>query len=120
MPNRFFSYSLSAHLLMCASCTTFDDAPDAYVRVSRPDLYFVVPMPVQATAALVGFNTANPTNPPMSLTIRVVTWANEGGNIFDDTLGEVELDSPVESGKLLRWNGTALPPPDSSFDKSRG
>jgi hypothetical protein len=106
-------------LLLCgwSGCTALDDTPDAYVRASKPDLYYVVPLVRQTTAAFIGFNTANPKNPPLPLTIRVLTWANEGGNLFSGTLGEVELDSPAMSGNLLRWNGTALPPPGSSFDK---
>jgi hypothetical protein len=87
------------------------------VQGLRPDLYFVIELATQATTATVFMATSKPRSPGASVAVRVVSWANEGGNIFDDSLGDAMLENPTDAGQYLRWSGFVAPPFMSSFDK---
>jgi hypothetical protein len=107
--------SLVVSLLATASCESFDRTPEYYVQGLKPDLYYVIELAHHAHTATLFFTTAKPRNPPMAVTIRVVTWANEGGNIYDGTLGDITLDSPADAGNLLRWSGFVVPPYSTGY-----
>lgn len=96
---------------------TFDEDPGLYIETLKPDLFFALPMLPGTPAANIWFTTIRPKTPTLPVNIRVLTWSNEGGSIFNDTLGDVTLDSPVQDGKLLRWSGAAGFPASGVADK---
>lgn len=53
----------------------------------------------------------------MPVNVRVLTWSRDGGNLFEDTLGDITLDNPVERKKTLRWGSAVVPPASGAFDK---
>lgn len=107
--------SLLLVLLLSSSCTFDDEPPDYYVEAVRPDLYFGVPLSFETGQATVWLQTAKVPG-PLSPSIRVVTWSNEGGNIFDETLGNTTLDTPEEGKHTQRWFGPVVPPASLAFD----
>lgn len=104
-------------LAILPACEFDDEPPDYYVEALRPDLFFVVPLPYQASAATVSFDTAKVEAPARAPAIEVVSWANEGGSIFDETLGELTLDTPREGKYVMKWLGPVAPPASTVFDK---
>jgi hypothetical protein len=74
-----------------------------------------VPLRFETDQATVWFQTAKLSG-PLSLSIRVVTWSNEGGNIFDETLGDTSIDTPEEGKYAERWFGPVVPPASLAFD----
>ncbi|ACY19134.1 hypothetical protein [Haliangium ochraceum] len=106
--------TLAICVLVWSACTALDQDPDYYIEPLRPDVYFALELPHQTAFASVRFQT---TETLASQRLRVITWANEGGNIYDHTLGETTLSGPTEANGLWQWTGGAVPPPGSAFDK---
>lgn len=115
--SRVVPISLVSLLAVAASCESLDSTPEFYVQSLRPNLYYVIELAYNVHTATVFFTTAKSRTPLVAENIRVISWANEGGNIYDDTLGDVTLDSPADAGSFLRWSGLVAPPYDSDFDK---
>lgn len=101
------------------ACEFPDEPPDYYVESLQPDFFFVINLAYQASAATLWFATAKVQAPAGSApTVDVVSWANEGGSLFDETLGESSLDAPEEGKHVMKWRGPVIPPPGSVvFDK---
>ena len=97
--------------LLLLGCIGLDDDPEVYVEALKPDLYFVVSLQADLAAALVLFRTTKPNIPTsMPSEIRVLSWANEGGNIYDGTLGDTTLSTPKERKGLWLWAGDVIFP----------
>lgn len=104
-------------LMLVPACEFSDEPPDYYVEALQPDISFVIPLPYQASAATVSFETAKVEAPARAPSINVVSWANEGGNIFDESLGNITLDTPREGKYVMSWSTAVVPPASTVFDK---
>lgn len=102
-------------VLLLSSCTFDEEPPDYYIEALRPALFFGVPLRFETGQATVWFQTAKMPG-PLSPSIKVVAWSNEGGNIFDETLGDTTLDTPEEGKHTQRWFGPVVPPASLAFN----
>jgi hypothetical protein len=96
--------------MILSACVAFDDEPETYVQALKPDLYYVVGLTYPSSAVSVMFRTAKPRGQTLPVNVRLLAWANEGGNIYDGSLGDTTLDSPAEGERLLTWTGAAVVP----------
>jgi hypothetical protein len=100
---------VAANLL--AACYEFDARPRVYVEGLKPDMLFVVELPRNTMQAGIEFATAKSRRPGEKPTgIRVLTWSDEGDNLYDGTLADTEFNQPVELDTYLSWAGPSVFP----------
>lgn len=100
--------TLMATLILLTGCD-HEPTPSWYVQGLKPDMYFVIQLTRQARTVNVSWTSTKPTGDTLPVEARVITWANDGGNLYDETLGDATL-TPVDTGDFYTFSGSVVHP----------